>query len=215
MMANALGIMGRKLGMTRIFGADGSAIPCTVVSAGPCPILQLKDAATTKDKYTAVQIGFQEIEERKLTKPAKGHQAKAGRDYYRHLTELRLENVEGFELGQDLTVAMFTPGEKVKVTGTSKGKGFQGPMKRWNFRGAPASHGHEKVHRSTGGIGQCAWPSKVFKGKKMAGQMGNKKVTCINVEILDVRLDDNLLILKGQVPGPKNGIIMVRKQNRG
>ncbi len=213
-MAETLGIMGRKLGMTRIFGDDGMAIPCTVVAAGPCPILQIKDA-TTQDKYNALQIGFEEVNERKLTKAIKGHQAKAGRAYYRHLKELRLEDVASYELGQDLTVEMFAPGEKVKVTGTSKGKGFQGPMKRWNFRGLPASHGHEKVHRSTGGIGQCAWPGKVFKGKKMAGQMGNKNVTCINVEIVDVRPQDNLLIIKGQVPGPKNGLVMIRKQDRG
>jgi large subunit ribosomal protein L3 len=215
MMADTLGIMGRKLGMTRIFGDDGTAIPCTVIAAGPCPVLQVKDAATTKDKYTALQIGFEEIDEKKVNKPEKGHQAKAGRDYYRFLKELRMDSVEGYELGQDLTVEMFAPGEKVKVTGTSKGKGFQGVMKRWNFRGAPASHGHEKIHRSPGSVGMCAWPSKVFKGKKMAGQMGNRKVTCLNVEILDVRPEDNLLILKGQVPGPKNGLVLVRKQNRG
>lgn len=214
-MANSLGIMGRKVGMTRIFGDDGTAIACTVIAAGPCPILQMKDEATTKDKYTALQIGFEEIDEKKLSKPAKGHQAKAGRAYYRHLTELRIDDVAEYELGQDLTVDMFKPGEKVKVTGNSKGKGFQGAMKRWNFGGMPASHGHEKVHRVPGGIGQCAWPAKVFKGKKMPGQMGNKKVTCLNIEVLDVRPDDNLIILKGQVPGPKNGIVMVRKQNRG
>lgn len=210
MMAKTLGIMGRKLGMTRIFSDDGTAVSVTVVAAGPCPILQKKDDAT--DKYTALQIGFEEVDEKKATKPAKGHMAKADRGCYRHLKEIRLDSVEGYELGQDLTVDMFQPGDKVKVSGTSKGKGFQGPMKRWNFRGLSSSHGVEKVHRSPGGIGQCAWPAKVFKGKKMAGQMGNRKVTCINVEVLDVRPEDNLLILKGQVPGPKNGLVMVRKQ---
>ncbi|NJB69496.1 large subunit ribosomal protein L3 [Desulfobaculum xiamenense] len=209
-MAKTLGIMGRKLGMTRIFGDDGTAIPVTVIAAGPCPILQKKEDAT--DKYAALQIGFEQIEESKANKPAKGHMAKADRGFYRNLKEIRLDSVEGYELGQDLTVEIFQPGDKVKVSGTSKGKGFQGFMKRWNFRGLPASHGAEKVHRAPGSVGQCAWPSKVFKGKKMAGQMGNKKVTCINVEVLDVRPEDNLIILKGQVPGPKNGLVMVRKQ---
>jgi large subunit ribosomal protein L3 len=209
-MANRLGILGRKLGMTRVFGDDGSVIPVTVIHAGPCPVIQKKEAST--DKYTAVQIGFDTIEDKKLNKPGNGHQAKAGRGSYRVLREIRLDEADEFEVGTDITVDIFTPGDKVKVTGTSKGKGFQGPMKRWNFRGLSASHGVEKVHRSPGAIGQCADPSKVFKGKKMAGQMGNKKVTCINVEVVDVRADDNLLIVKGQVPGPKNGLVMVRKQ---
>lgn len=209
-MARTLGIMGRKLGMTRIFGTDGSAIPVTVISAGPCPIIQIKDASS--DTYSALQIGFDQIDEKKLNKPSNGHQAKAGKGAYRILKELPLDDVSQYEIGQDLTVDMFKPGERVKVSGTSKGKGFQGPMKRWNFRGLPASHGHEKVHRSPGGIGQCAYPGKVFKGKRMAGQMGNKKVTCINVEVVDVRVDDNLILVKGQVPGPKNGLVLVRKQ---
>lgn len=209
-MANRLGILGRKLGMTRVFGDDGSVIPVTVIHAGPCPVIQKKDVS--QDKYSAVQIGFDSVEDKKLNKPDLGHQAKAGRGSYRVLKEIRLDETEDFEVGTDITVDIFTPGDKVKVTGTSKGKGFQGPMKRWNFRGLSASHGVEKVHRSPGGIGQCADPSKVFKGKKMAGQMGNKKVTCINVEVVDVRADDNLLIVKGQVPGPKNGLVMVRKQ---
>ncbi len=209
-MARTLGIMGRKLGMTRIFGTDGSAIPVTVISAGPCPIIQIKDASS--DAYSALQIGFDQMDEKKLNKPSNGHQAKAGKGAYRLLKELPLDDVSQYEIGQDLTVDMFKPGDRVKVSGTSKGKGFQGPMKRWNFRGLPASHGHEKVHRSPGGIGQCAYPGKVFKGKRMAGQMGNKKVTCINVEVVDVRVDDNLILVKGQVPGPKNGIVLVRKQ---
>jgi large subunit ribosomal protein L3 len=196
--------------MTRVFGDDGSVIPVTVIHAGPCPVVQVKDAS--KDKYSAVQIGFDPVEDKKLTKPERGHQAKAGRGSFRVLKEIRLEDTEEFDIGADITVDIFAPGDKVKVTGTSKGKGFQGPMKRWNFHGLAASHGVEKVHRSTGAIGQCADPSKVFKGKKMAGQMGNKKVTCINVEVVDVRADDNLLIVKGQVPGPKNGLVMVRKQ---
>lgn len=210
-MADTLGILGRKLGMTRVFGSDGAAIPVTVIAAGPCPVLQIK-SDTTKDTYSALQIGFEQIPERKVNKPERGHQAKAGKDFYRFLRELRLESVDGYELGQDLTVDMFTPGEKVKVTGSSKGKGTQGPMKRWGFSGLPASHGHEKKHRAPGGIGQCAYPSKVFKGKRMAGVMGGNRVTCINVEVVDVRPADNLILLRGQVPGPTNGLVMVRKQ---
>jgi len=210
-MAKTLGIMGRKLGMTRVFGDDGSAVPVTVIAAGPCPVIQVKDAST-KDKYAALQIGFEEVDEKKLNKPARGHQAKAGSFSFRFLKEIRLDNVGDFEPGSEVKVDIFSPGERVKVSGTSKGKGFQGVMKRWNFRGSPASHGHEKVHRSPGGIGQCASPGKVFKGKKMPGQMGNRKVTCLNVEVVDVRVDENLLLLKGQVPGSKNGLVMVRKQ---
>jgi large subunit ribosomal protein L3 len=212
-MADQLGIMGRKIGMTRIFGDDGTSIPVTVISAGPCPVLQIKKA-DGGDKYSALQIGFEEIPERKANKPSIGHQAKAGKGVHRTLRELRLDSVEEFELGQALTVEMFKPGDRVKVTGTSKGKGTQGPMKRWNFKGLPASHGHEKKHRAPGSIGQCAFPSKVFKGKRMAGHMGNERVTCLNVEVVDVRPDDNLLVLKGQVPGPKGGLVLVRKQER-
>ena len=205
----AIGILGRKLGMTRIFNSDGTAVPCTVVVAGPCPVIQIKDKE--KDGYTALQIGFDEIPERKVNKPESGHQSKAGRGLYRTLKEFRVPNVGEYEVGQDITVALFTPGEKVKVTGTSKGKGFQGVMKRWNFGGMPASHGHEKVHRSPGSVGNATFPGKVFKGKKMPGQMGNKKVTSINLEVVDVRPEDNILIIRGAVPGPKNGLILVHK----
>ncbi len=205
----AIGILGRKLGMTRIFNSDGTAVPCTVVAAGPCPVVQIKDEE--KDGYTALQIGFDELPERKVNKPASGHMSKANRGLFRILKEFRVPNVGEYEVGQDITVEMFTPGEKVKVTGTSKGKGFQGVMKRWNFGGMPASHGHEKVHRSPGSVGNATFPGKVFKGKKMPGQMGNKKVTSINLEVVDVRPEDNLLIIRGAVPGPKNGLILVRK----
>jgi large subunit ribosomal protein L3 len=145
-MAKTLGLLGRKLGMTRIFAADGTVVPVTVISAGPCPVLQIK--TSEKEGYNALQVGFDAIPERKLTKPAKGHQAKAGKGFYRHLKEFPLEAVEGYEVGQDITVDIFQPGEKVKVTGTSKGKGFQGVMKRYNFKGLKASHGAETVHRS-------------------------------------------------------------------
>ncbi|MGE4551535.1 MAG: 50S ribosomal protein L3 [Desulfovibrionaceae bacterium] len=209
-MANLLGILGKKLGMTRVFASDGTVVPVTVVSAGPCPVLQIK--TQEHEGYDALQVGYDAIAERKATKPERGHQAKAGKGFFRHLREFRLDKAEGYELGQELTVEMFKPGEKVKVTATSKGKGFQGPMKRHNFRGLGASHGAEKVHRSPGGIGMHTWPGRVFKNKRMAGQMGNERVTCTNVEIVDVRPEENILVLKGQVPGPKDGLVMIRKK---
>ncbi len=208
-MSKTLGLLGRKLGMTRIFADDGTVVPVTVISAGPCPVLQIKTSA--KEGYNALQVGFDAVPERKLTKPAKGHQAKAAKGFYRHLKEFPLEAVEGYEVGQDITVDIFQPGEKVKVTGTSKGKGFQGVMKRYNFKGLKASHGAEKVHRSGGSIGTNTEPSRVFKNKKMPGHMGDERVTLSSVEIVDVRLEDNIIVVKGQVPGCKNGLVMIRK----
>ncbi len=212
-MTRELAILGRKMGMIRLFNSDGTAIPCTVIQAGPCPIMQVKQAST--DGYEALQVAFDEIPERKANKAAKGHQAKAGRGFYRHLEEIRLDSVDGYEIGGDITVSSFSLGERVKVTGTSKGKGFQGVMKRWNFAGACKSHGAEKVHRSGGSIGHNTHPGKVFKNKKMAGQMGNKRVTVLNIEVVDVRPNENLILVRGAIPGPKNGLVMVRKQAKG
>lgn len=210
-MSNTLGILGRKIGMSRIFGSDGMVIPVTVIQAGPCPILQIKEAA--KDGYASLQVGFQEQPARKMNKPQKGHQDKANSGYYRHLREFRIDSVDGYEVGQSLNLDMFTPGEKVRVTGTSKGKGFAGVMKRWGFAGSPASHGHEKVHRNAGAIGNNTKPGRVIKGKKMAGHMGARRTSYKNIEIVAVRADDNVLLVKGQIPGPKNGLVIVRKQH--
>lgn len=210
-MSKTLGILGRKLGMTRIFADDGSICPVTVVAAGPCPVMQIKTA--DKEGYNALQVGYDELPERKVNKPVKGHQAKAGKGYFRHLKEFPLDSIEGYELGQEITVEIFAPGEKVKVTGTSKGKGFQGVMKRWNFHGLRATHGAEKVHRSPGSVGNATFPGRVVKGKKMPGQMGNARVTMTSVEVVDVRPEDNVLLIKGQVPGPKNGLVMIRKNS--
>jgi large subunit ribosomal protein L3 len=209
-MYNTMGLIGQKLGMTRIFADDGTVVPVTVIQAGPCPVVQKKTAGN--DGYEALQIGFGKVEDRKLNRPERGHQSKIDKGFHRHLREVRPKDPEGFEPGQDLTVDMFAVGERVKITGTSKGRGFQGVIKRWNFSGLPASHGVEKRHRAPGSIGQCAWPSKVFKGKRMAGQMGNKTVTYTNVEVIEVRLEDNVIFLRGQVPGPKKGLVMIRKQ---
>jgi large subunit ribosomal protein L3 len=171
--------------------------------------MQIK--TTDKEGYNALQLGYDSVPERKVNKPMKGHMAKAGKDLYRHLKEFPLEVVEGYELGQEITVDIFAAGEKVKVTGTSKGKGFQGVMKRHNFAGSRASHGAEKVHRVPGSVGNATFPGRVWKGKKMPGQMGNARVTLSNVEIVDVRPEDNVLLVKGQVPGPNNGLVMIRK----
>jgi len=209
-MAEKLGILGRKLGVTRIFANDGSAVACTVIEAGPCPIVQVKTPES--DGYSAVQIAFVDAKEKHTSKALKGHMEKAGKGLFRNLKELRVEDSSAFEVGQEITSEIFTSGEKVKITGTSKGKGFQGVMKRWNFRGMPASHGHEKVHRSPGSIGHATFPGKVFKGKKMAGHMGSETKTVINLEIVAVRADENVILVKGAVPGPKNGLVMIRKQ---
>jgi large subunit ribosomal protein L3 len=181
----------------------------TVIQAGPCPVIEKK--ITEKDGYTALQVGFEEVAAHRLTKPEQGHQQKANCGFYRMLKEIRLGSVDEYEIGQKLTVEMFTPGEKIRVTGTSKGRGFAGVIRRWNFAGAPATHGHEQVHRKPGSIGQCAWPSKVFKGKKMPGQLGNKTATMLNLEIVDVRPEDNVVLVRGQVPGPKQGIVVLSK----
>ena len=209
-MAATLGILGRKLGMTRIFGDDGSIIPVTVIEAGPCPVTQVKNLE--KDGYNAMQIGFDEIPERKANKPEKGHLDKAGRGYFRVLKEIRLDGPVPFEQGMDVTVDIFAPGEIVKVTGTSIGKGFAGVMKRWNFAGLKKTHGTEKAHRSGGSIGNNTEPGKVMKGKKMAGHMGARTVTVPSLIVVDVRPEMNLILVKGQVPGPRNGVVVVRKQ---
>jgi len=209
-MAEKMGILGRKLGMTRIFTRDGIALAVTVIQAGPCPIVQVKTAAT--DGYNALQIAFKEAKSKHVTKPMQGHFAKANKGLYRTLRELRLESPATYEVGQELTVELFTAGDKIKVTGTSIGKGFQGVMRRWNFAGSKDTHGCEKVHRSGGSVGNNTMPGRVFKGKKMAGHWGNERVTELGLEIVDVRLEDNVILVKGSVPGPKNGLVMVRKQ---
>ena len=209
-MAEKLGIMGRKLGMTRIFASDGSAIAVTVIQAGPCPVVQVKNVET--DGYHAVQIAFGADKEKHMTKPLAGHFNKAGKGFFRSLREIRLEEAAAFAVGDEILADIFAAGEKVKVTGQSIGKGTAGVMKRWNFAGACASHGAEKVHRNGGSIGNNTEPAKVWKGKKMAGHLGDRRVTAKNVEIVAIRPEDNVLLVKGAVPGPKNGLVMVRKK---
>ena len=209
-MSEKMGIIGRKLGMTRIFADDGTAVAVTVVKAGPCPVTQVK--TVENDGYNALQIAFEEVAEKKVTKAMKGHFAKAGVAACREVRELRLAEAATVEAGAVLTADMFAAGDKVKVTGTSIGKGYQGVMRRWNFHGMDDGHGDEKVHRSGGSIGNNTFPGHVFKGKKMAGQWGAERVTQQGLKIVEVRAEDNVILIKGAVPGPKNGLVLVRKQ---
>lgn len=209
-MAEKLAILGRKVGMTRVFTPDGTVQAVTVIQAGPCPIVQVKDVAN--DGYDAIQIAYEPAKEKHLTKAQQGHLAKAGKGLYRRLKEVRLEAPAEKALGDELTVDMFAAGDLVKISGTSIGKGFQGVMKRWNFAGSKDTHGCEKVHRNAGGIGANTFPGKVWKNKKMAGHMGAEKVTVSNIMVYDVLPEDNVILVKGPVPGPKDGLVTVRKQ---
>lgn len=203
------GIIGRKLGVTQLIAESGEMVPVTVVEAGPCKIVQKKTAET--DGYGAVQLGYGEKKVQTVNRPQKGHFNKADVAPMRHLREIRTENPDEFEIGQDVTVDIFSEGEEVDISGVSKGKGTAGVMKRWGFGGQRASHGAEKVHRKPGSIGMAADPSRVLKGKKMSGRLGNRKVTVQNLTIVQVRKEDNVLLIKGAVPGHKNGLLIIKK----
>lgn len=204
------GLIGKKLGMTRVFGPFGRTFPVTVIEVGPCQVVQKK--TSDKDGYEAVQLGFEGIEDRKVNKPRSGHFDAAGTDKYRYLREFRVESAEEFEVGQELTADMFKVGDMIHVTGTSKGRGFAGTIKRHGFARGPETHGNT-THRAPGSIGCSAWPSRVFKGKKMPGQYGNSKATVKNLKIVDVRLKDNVILVRGGVPGPKNGLVILNKSD--
>ena len=200
------GILGRKVGMTQVFDAESGAVtPVTVIEAGPCPVGQGKTVET--DGYEAVQLAFDAVEERRVTKPELGHLAKAGAGAHRHLVEFR--GTSELQVGESVTVEAFEPGEAVKVAGVSIGKGFQGTIKRHNFHRGPVSHGSHNV-RKPGSIGASATPSRVFKGQKMAGRMGGKRITQLGLVVHDVDPERNLLLVKGAVPGPKSGIVEIR-----
>jgi large subunit ribosomal protein L3 len=204
--------MGKKLGMTQIFTADGRRVPVTVIEAGPCVVIQKKTVAT--DGYDAVQVGFGEKAAHRVSKPQMGHFKKVGKGAFATLREFDTDNVDEFSVGDEIKCeAVFQIGDVVDVTGTSKGKGFQGVIKRWNFAGGRMSHGSH-FHRAPGAIGCSAWPAKVFKGKKMAGQMGNERSTTQNLAIVDVRPEENLLFIKGAIPGPRNGVVMIRRGSK-
>jgi len=202
------GILGRKLGMTQIWDSENRIVPVTVIQAGPCRVVQLK--TPERDGYAAVQLSFGETRDRKLNKPELGHLKSASVPPAKHLAELRVDDLSGFEVGQVIAADVFVTGDHVDVTGISKGKGFTGAMKRHNFKGQGASHGNHKKHRSPGAIGACATPSRVFKGMRMAGQHGNRKVTTLNLEIVEGDAERNLLLVKGAVPGPAGSLVFVR-----
>ncbi|RLB71687.1 MAG: 50S ribosomal protein L3 [Deltaproteobacteria bacterium] len=208
-MAQIQGLLGTKIGMTQIFSELGEEIPVTVVKVGPCTVVQVKRDQT--DGYNAVQLGYGEKKLQLATKPMIGHCTKAGKGVFRVLREVRVDNPDDFQVGDQLTADLFATGDLVMVTAKSKGKGFAGPMKRWGFHGAGASHGVHKVHRSAGSVGTSAWPSRVWKGKKMAGQMGNQMVTMKNLTIVGVRQEQGIVLIKGGIPGSKNSVVFIRK----
>ncbi|MFJ4185764.1 MULTISPECIES: 50S ribosomal protein L3 [unclassified Kitasatospora] len=208
------GILGEKLGMTQVWDENNRVVPVTVVKAGPNVVTQVHTADSPAG-YDAVQIGFGEIDPRKVNKPLAGHFAKAGVTPRRHLVELRTSDASEYTLGQEITAELFEAGVKVDVTGTSKGKGFAGVMKRHNFRGLGAGHGVQRKHRSPGSIGGCATPGRVFKGMKMAGRMGHERVTTQNLTIHAVDAEKGLLLIKGAIPGPNGGLILVRTAAKG
>ena len=203
------GIIGKKIGMTSIYDANGKNIPCTVIEAGPCVITQVKTSET--DGYNALQLGFEDQKETRVNKPSMGHFKKAGSAPKKKLVEFR--DFEGeHNLGDAITVDIFTEGEFVDVAGNSKGKGFQGVVKRHNFRGVgDATHGQHNRMRAPGSIGAASYPARVFKGMRMAGQMGNKRVKVTNLQVMKVFPDKNLLVVKGAIPGPKNSYVIVEK----
>jgi len=203
------GILGKKLGMTQVFVADGRRIPVTVVEAGPCTVVQKKTEST--DGYNALQVGFEAKKSHRVNKPMMGHFKKADQGAFTALRELAADSVDEYQVGDQITCnSVFKAGDIVDVTGTSKGKGFQGVIKRWGFSGGRATHG-SKFHRGPGSIGMSASPARVHRGKKMPGQMGNARVTQQNLEIVEVRADQNLILVKGAIPGPNQGLVLIRK----
>ncbi|MGI8815778.1 MAG: 50S ribosomal protein L3 [Pseudonocardia sp.] len=202
------GILGTKLGMTQVFDENNRVVPVTVVRAGPCVVTQIR--TKENDGYAAVQLAYGPIDPRKVNKPETGHFSKAGTTPRRHVVELRTCDAGDYQLGQEVTASVFAAGALVDVVATSKGKGTAGVMKRHGFHGLGASHGVQRKHRSPGSIGGCATPARVFKGLKMAGRMGNERVTTQNLTVHRVDAETNLLLIKGAVPGPKGGLVLVK-----
>ncbi|MEV0393515.1 50S ribosomal protein L3 [Polymorphospora rubra] len=201
------GILGAKLGMTQVWD-NNRVVPVTVVQAGPCVVTQVRTG--DKDGYSAIQLAYGAIDPRKVKKPRAGHFAKSGVSPRRHIVELRTADASDYELGQEVTVDSFAPGAPIDVTGRTKGKGFAGVMKRHGFHGLRASHGVERKHRSPGSIGACATPGRVFKGVRMAGRMGGVRYTVQNLTVQAVDAENNLLLVKGAIPGPKGALVLVR-----
>ena len=207
------GVLGEKLGMTQVWDADSRLVPVTVVQAGPNVVTQVRNAAT--DGYAAVQLAFGAIDPRKVNKPMGGHFEKAGVTPRRHLVELRTSDAADYALGQEIGADTFEAGQKVDVSGTTKGKGFAGVMKRHGFKGVSASHGSHRNHRKPGSIGGCSTPGRVFKGMRMAGRMGGERQTTQNLTIHAVDVERGLLLIKGAVPGPRGGLVFVRTAAKG
>jgi large subunit ribosomal protein L3 len=205
-----LGFIGKKIGMTQFYNTEGSVIPVTVIQTGPCVVVQKKERAT--DGYNAIQVGFGSKKNQRVNKPEQGHMAKAGKGAFEVLKEFRLEDVSQFQVGQEIKAAdLFKAGDRIDVTGRSKGHGFAGVIKRWSFGGFPGSHGTHEYFRHGGSIGNRSFPGRVRKGKKMAGHWGDEQVSVQNLEIVDIRPENNLMLVKGAVPGAKRGIVLVRR----
>jgi large subunit ribosomal protein L3 len=201
-------LIGKKLGMTRYFVEDGVSVPVTIIKAGPCVVIQKK--SLEKDGYEAIQVGFETQEEKRINQPLKGHFKAAGDSFFKYLTEIRVDDAEAFEVGQEIKSDIFEIGDVVQVSGRSKGRGFTGVMKRWGFSGGRKTHG-SRSHRVPGSIGMSATPGRVFKGKKLPGRMGNQRVTIKNLEILDLRPEQDVIALKGSVPGSRNSLVEIVK----
>ena len=201
------GILGKKIGMTQIFTEHGEVIPVTVVEAGPVVVTQIK--TTENDGYTAIQVGFQDAKEKSLNKPQKGHLA-AANTLKKYLKEFRVDSVEGYTVGQEIKADLFAAGELIDVTGISKGKGFQGPIKRHGQSRGPETHG-SRYHRRPGSMGACSYPGRVFKNKKLAGHMGSVKVTVQNLEVVRVDADKNFILVKGAIPGAKGSVVTIKE----
>jgi large subunit ribosomal protein L3 len=213
MASETKGILGEKLGMTQVFDENNRIVPVTVVKAGPCVVTQIR--TQEKDGYTALQLAYGQVDPRKVTKPVAGHFKAANVTPRKHLVEVRTDSVEGFEIGQELNADVFTAGARVDVTGTTKGKGTAGVMKRHGFGGLGAAHGTQRKHRAPGSIGGCATPARVFKGLRMAGRMGAEKATTTGLTVHRVDTERGLLLIKGAVPGPKGGLVVVRSAAKG
>lgn len=202
------GLLGRKLGMSSFFSSDGQQVPVTVLEVGPCVVTQVKTRET--DGYDALQVGFVEKKRKGINKPLEGHLKKSGDQAFAFLKEIPTDDPSAYTLGQSLTVEMFQVGERIEVSGVSKGRGFAGVIKRWGFSGGRKTHG-SMFHRAPGSVGCSAWPSRIIKGRKMPGHYGNRRVTVRNLEVVDVRPDNHLLLVKGAVPGSKHGLVEVKK----
>jgi len=206
------GILGTKVGMTQVFDENSKVIPVTVIKAGPCRVSAVR--SLEKDGYRAIQMAYGEVPARKLNQPERGHLKKVSLPPMRHLVELRLPTTDGFEVGQEILADVFAPGERVDVVADAKGKGFSGVMRRHGFKGLSASHGTERKHRSPGSVGASATPSRIFKGMKMGGQLGASRVTILNLEVVQADPKRNILLIRGAVPGPDGGLVLVRSSVR-